>query len=52
MHGLDVEAQLAVEPEQEDALLPGLHEFAQWYRVARNPAGEVMALMPYTIRIE
>jgi len=40
------------EPDQDDARFPGLGEFAQWYRMARNPAGEVMALMPYAIRIE
>jgi len=40
------------EPEQDDTRFPGLREFAQWYQLARNPAGEVMALMPYTIRIQ
>ena len=40
------------EPEQDDTLLPGLALFRQWLAVARNPAGEVMALMPYSIRIE
>ena len=40
------------EPEHDDTRFPGLREFGQWYRVARTSAGEVLALMPYTIRIE
>jgi len=39
------------EPEQDDTRFPGLELFAPWLRLARNPAGEVMALMPYTIAI-
>jgi len=40
------------EPERDDTRFPGLLEFGRWYRIAKNPAGEVLALMPYTIRIE
>jgi protease-4 len=40
------------EPEHEDARLPGLALFRPWLQLARNPAGEIMALMPYSIRIE
>jgi len=40
------------EPEQDDARLPGLAQFNQWYQAARIPTGDVMALMPYSIRIE
>ena len=40
------------EPEQDDSRIAGLHELAQWYEIARQPPGEVMALMPYMIRIE
>jgi protease IV len=40
------------EPDQDDTRLPGLALFRQWLAVARNQTGEVMALMPYAIRIE
>ena len=40
------------EPDQDDTRFPGLAQFRQWARFARDPAGEVMALMPYSISIE
>ena len=45
-------AEAVDEPEQDDARLPGLAQFNQWYQAARIPTGDVMALMPYSIRIE
>ena len=40
------------EPSRDDSRLPGMTELAHWYRLATKPAGAVLALMPYTIRIE
>jgi protease-4 len=40
------------EPEQDDTRFPGFAQFRHWLRLARNPAGEVMALMEYAIHIE
>jgi protease IV len=40
------------EPSQDDSRLPGMTELAHWYRIATFPAGAMMALMPYTIRIQ
>jgi protease-4 len=40
------------EPDQDDARFPGMLLARHWLRLVSNPAGEVMALMPYSIRIE
>lgn len=40
------------EPQQEEAILPALAELSRWYRLAGNRAGALLALMPYTIRID
>lgn len=40
------------EPQEEEARLPGLAELGRWYRLADSRAGALLALMPYTIRIE
>ena len=40
------------EPTNDDSRLPGLAELAHWYRVAKFPAGAILALMPYTIKIQ
>ncbi len=40
------------EPSRDDSRLPGMIELAHWYRIATFPAGAMLALMPYTIRIE
>jgi len=40
------------EPDQDDTRFPGMLLARHWLRIVSNPAGEVMALMPYSIRIE
>jgi protease-4 len=40
------------EPDQDDTRFPGMLLARHWLRLVSNPAGEVMALMPYSIRIE
>ncbi len=40
------------EPDSDESRLPGLAEFGRFYRLASVPAGAMMALMPYAIRIE
>ena len=40
------------EPDQDDTRFPGLLLARHWLQLVSNPAGEVMALMPYSIRIE
>ncbi|HEY6194869.1 MAG TPA: signal peptide peptidase SppA [Candidatus Eisenbacteria bacterium] len=40
------------EPDQDDSRLPALSEIGHWYQVAMFPAGAMLALMPYTIRIQ
>ena len=40
------------EPDQDDTRIPGLLLARHWLRLMNDPAGEVMALMPYSIRIE
>jgi hypothetical protein len=40
------------EPGQDDTRFPGLVLVRPWLRLAQDPVGEVMALMPYTIHIE
>ena len=40
------------EPDQEDTRFPGLLLARHWLQLVSDPAGEVMALMPYSIRIE
>ena len=40
------------EPDQSDAKLPGMAELARWYNIATLPTGVMLALMPYTIRIQ
>ena len=40
------------EPDQDDSRFPGLVLARHWLQLASDPAGEVMALMPYSIRIE
>lgn len=40
------------EPAQNDSRLPVLSDLAYWYGVASFPAGAMLALMPYTIRIQ
>ncbi len=40
------------EPSDDDSRLPGMSELAHWYGVATFPAGAMLALMPYTIRIQ
>ena len=39
------------EPDQDDTRFPGLLLARHWLQLVSNPAGEVMALMPYSIRI-
>ena len=40
------------EPDQGDTRFPGLALFRQWAQLASDQAGEVMALMPYSIQIQ
>jgi protease-4 len=40
------------EPSDDDSRLPGVAELAHWYGIATFPAGAMLALMPYTIRIQ
>jgi protease-4 len=40
------------EPSDDDSRLPGMTDLAHWYRIAAFPAGAMLALMPYTIRIQ
>jgi protease-4 len=40
------------EPDQDDSRFPGMSLARHWLRLMSDPAGEVMALMPYSIRIE
>jgi protease-4 len=40
------------EPDQDDTRFPGLVQFRHWLSLAKSPAGEIMALLPYAIRIE
>ena len=39
-------------PQQEESRIPVLKDLGRWYRLAATPAGSLLALMPYTIRIE
>ena len=39
-------------PQQEESRIPVLTDLGRWYRLAATPAGSLLALMPYTIRIE
>jgi ClpP class serine protease len=40
------------EPDQDESRLPGMTELAHWYNIATLPTGIMLALMPYTIRIQ
>jgi protease-4 len=40
------------EPDQDDTRFPGLALFRPWLALAQHPVAEVMALLPYSIRIE
>jgi protease-4 len=40
------------EPSDDESRLPLMNELAHWYRIATFPSGAMLALMPYTIRIQ
>jgi len=40
------------EPDQDDTRFPGLLLARHWLQLVSRPAGDIMALMPYSIRIE